>query len=219
MKTVELLTIREGGTGPCSPGFNTITDKTLSLDPYSRYAVTIIKIKDGYRLVTDEEKTKYSQNTKVMFYNYEAMRWQSVYPTPFWGAGSIYAIPRSGTLKSDPTPIEIAEEKVKEASVLLEQAKAELKQAKKGNKMENATVVHCKKEPFDVYIGRPSKWGNPFSIGKDGTREEVIDKYRNWIMEQPKLLNCVKELEGKILGCWCSPKECHGDVLAELANL
>ena len=42
-------------------------------------------------------------------------------------------------------------------------------------------VVHCKKEPYDIYIGRPSKWGNPFSIGKDGTREEVIEKYREWI--------------------------------------
>jgi hypothetical protein len=39
-------------------------------------------------------------------------------------------------------------------------------------------VVHCKREPYDVYIGRPSKWGNPFQIGRDGTRDEVIAKYR-----------------------------------------
>lgn len=43
-------------------------------------------------------------------------------------------------------------------------------------------VVHCKQRPYDVHIGRPSKWGNPFSIGKDGNRYQVIDKYREWIM-------------------------------------
>ena len=42
-------------------------------------------------------------------------------------------------------------------------------------------VVHCKKDSFDVYIRRPSKWGNPFSIGVDGTREEVIEKYRKYL--------------------------------------
>lgn len=77
-------------------------------------------------------------------------------------------------------------------------------------------VVHCKKEKFDVYIGRPSIWGNPFTIGKDGTREEVIQKYREWILTQPKLLNSLYLLKGKILGCWCKPEACHGDVLEEL---
>ena len=79
-------------------------------------------------------------------------------------------------------------------------------------------VVHCKKESYDVYIGRPSKWGNPFTIGKDGTREEVIQKYIDWLMDQPELLNSVNELRGKILGCWCHPNACHGDILAEIAN-
>ena len=74
-------------------------------------------------------------------------------------------------------------------------------------------IVHCKKEPYDVYIGRPSKWGNPFTIGKDGTREEVISKYEAYIMNRPDLLSQLKELQGKILGCWCSPKACHGDIL------
>lgn len=77
-------------------------------------------------------------------------------------------------------------------------------------------VVHCKKEPFDIYIGRPSMWGNPFEIGKDGTREEVITKYRNWILLMPNLLLQVYKLDGKILGCWCAPQACHGDVLLEL---
>ena len=77
-------------------------------------------------------------------------------------------------------------------------------------------IVHCKKEPFDVYIGRPSKWGNPFSIGIDGTREEVIEKYENWILSQPQLLSCLNELKDKVLGCWCSPRLCHGDILKKL---
>lgn len=79
-------------------------------------------------------------------------------------------------------------------------------------------VVHCKKEPFDVYIGRPSIWGNPFEIGPDGTRAEVIEKYRQWIQTQPELLSQISQLRGKVLGCWCSPQPCHGDILAELAQ-
>jgi hypothetical protein len=79
-------------------------------------------------------------------------------------------------------------------------------------------VVHCKKDKFDVYIGRPSKWGNPFAIGKDGTREQVIEKYRSWIPTQPELIAALPELKDKVLGCWCAPQACHGDVLAKLAN-
>jgi hypothetical protein len=79
-------------------------------------------------------------------------------------------------------------------------------------------VVHCKREKYDIYIGRPSIWGNPFEIGKDGTRDEVIAKYRAWIVEQPQLMAQIADLYGKTLGCWCSPKACHGDVLVELAT-
>jgi hypothetical protein len=80
-------------------------------------------------------------------------------------------------------------------------------------------VVHCKRERYDVYCGRPSKFGNPFRIGRDGTRLEVIEKYRDWIMKNPKLLYDVKrELRGKVLGCFCRPKACHCDVLVEIAN-
>jgi len=79
-------------------------------------------------------------------------------------------------------------------------------------------VVHCKKSKYDVYIGRPQKWGNPFTIGRDGTREQVIAKHRAWILQHPKLLNDLHELQGKVLGCWCSPSSCHGDTLAELAD-
>lgn len=78
-------------------------------------------------------------------------------------------------------------------------------------------VVHCKCEPFDVYIGRPSKWGNPFPIGL-GTRAQVVTAYREWIVKQPHLMADLQELKGKTLGCWCHPKLCHGDVLVELAE-
>lgn len=87
-------------------------------------------------------------------------------------------------------------------------------------------VVHCKKEPYDVYIGRGSKWGNPFSHNPRSqakyivaTREDAIQKYREWIMTQPELLASLHELKGKVLGCWCRPKSCHGDVLVELVEL
>jgi hypothetical protein len=79
-------------------------------------------------------------------------------------------------------------------------------------------VVHCKKSKYDVYIGRPSKWGNPFTIGEDGNRKEVIKKYRDYIINNKVLMESLPELKGKVLGCWCSPLPCHGDVLAELAN-
>lgn len=73
-------------------------------------------------------------------------------------------------------------------------------------------------DKYDIYIGRPSKWGNPFEIGKDGTREEVISKYKEWIKTQPALLKVLPELKGKRLACWCSPMACHGDILKELAD-
>ena len=79
-----------------------------------------------------------------------------------------------------------------------------------------AKVVHCKKDKYDVYIGRGSKWGNPFVIGKDGDRDEVIKKYEEMLLTNPSLLNDLHELKDKTLGCWCRPKKCHGDVLLNL---
>jgi hypothetical protein len=81
-------------------------------------------------------------------------------------------------------------------------------------------VVHCKKEAsYDVYIGRPSQWGNPFIIGVDGTREEVVLKYEEWLLSQPALvLKAKHELKDKVLGCWCAPLACHGDILAKIAD-
>ena len=83
---------------------------------------------------------------------------------------------------------------------------------------DNGKVVHCKRKPFDVYIGRPSKWGNPFVIGKDGTRDHVIAKYEAWLRTRPELTAALPELHGKVLGCWCSPLPCHGDVLVRLSS-
>ncbi len=84
-------------------------------------------------------------------------------------------------------------------------------------------VVHCKKEPYDIYIGRPSKWGNPFTHKAGttaqtvvGSREEAVEAYREWITTQPDLMAALPELRGKTLGCWCAPQVCHGDVLVDL---
>ncbi len=80
-------------------------------------------------------------------------------------------------------------------------------------------VVHNKKSPYDVYIGRPGPWGNPFMIGKDGTRKEVIQKYKAWFLNQPDLIKRArKELKDKILGCWCKPEACHGDIIVEIID-
>jgi hypothetical protein len=70
-----------------------------------------------------------------------------------------------------------------------------------------------------VYVGRPSKWGNPFKIGRDGTREEVVARYADWLdgMIFSGMLN-LDELQGRDLVCWCAPEICHADVLLELAN-
>jgi hypothetical protein len=84
--------------------------------------------------------------------------------------------------------------------------------------MTQTRVVHCKKEHYEIYIGRGGRWGNPFSIPKDGTREEVIKKYEEWISQQPELLADLPSLKGKVLGCWCKPQACHGDILAKLAE-
>lgn len=71
-----------------------------------------------------------------------------------------------------------------------------------------------------VYIGRPSKWGNPFVIGKDGTREEVIAKFEQYLFDSPELLAAVQEeLKGRDVMCFCAPHACHGDVLVRVANV
>jgi hypothetical protein len=92
-------------------------------------------------------------------------------------------------------------------------------------------VVHCKREPYDLYIGRGpgSVFGNPWVIGPDGSREEVIDRYETWLRtgrgfghpeatetRRRVILASLPELRGKTLGCWCAPQRCHGEVLLAL---
>jgi len=88
-------------------------------------------------------------------------------------------------------------------------------------------VVNLRKEKYDFYIGRGSPFGNPFVIGKDGTREEVIAKYENWLrkkISEPGILEPYsvwrKLLDDMpkniILGCYCKPKACHGDVIVKI---
>ena len=69
-----------------------------------------------------------------------------------------------------------------------------------------------------VYIGRPTKWGNPFVEGTDGTREEVIAKFRAHAIATGLWKDAMRELKGKHLVCWCAPLACHGDVLLAFAN-
>ncbi len=70
-----------------------------------------------------------------------------------------------------------------------------------------------------VFVGRPSPFGNPYVIGVHGSRKQVIELYKKWVLAQPNLVKMVKEeLRGKNLYCYCSPKPCHGDFLLWLAN-
>jgi hypothetical protein len=91
--------------------------------------------------------------------------------------------------------------------------------------MSITKVANLKNGPFDVYIGRPSKWGNPYSH-KEGTlaefkvlsRKEAIEKYEEYLLNNEELMSSLIELKGKTLGCWCHPKKCHGDILSKLVN-
>lgn len=98
-------------------------------------------------------------------------------------------------------------------------------------------VVHVKQHPFTHYIGRGwmpkvptgkqqplhTNLGNPFVITAAGpyvpaqTREDVIRLYEGWARSEPKVLERIRALpEDAVLGCWCKPHDCHGDVIAKL---
>lgn len=79
-------------------------------------------------------------------------------------------------------------------------------------------VVNKRREPFDVYIGRGSIWGNPFVIGRHGTREDVVRAYEQLLASSPDLIAQLPTLRGKRLGCFCAPLACHGDVLKKWAE-
>ena len=84
--------------------------------------------------------------------------------------------------------------------------------------MAKIEVMNKHYQEYDVYIGRGSKWGNPFKIGEDGDREEVIKKYEEYIRNKPELLQNLQELRNKRLGCFCAPRACHGDILVKLVE-
>ena len=86
--------------------------------------------------------------------------------------------------------------------------------------MGKTKIVHCKREPYDIYIGRGSVFGNPFPIGENGwTREDVIRLYKEWFYERlekmPTFKKKVLGLKGFTIGCWCKPKACHGDIIVK----
>jgi hypothetical protein len=100
--------------------------------------------------------------------------------------------------------------------------------------MSATTVVNIKGHRDDpgfadvVYVGRPMHRGgwqlagsplaNPFRLGPDGDRDEILAKYRDHLLGRDDLLALLPELRGRRLGCWCSPLSCHAEVIAELAD-
>lgn len=120
--------------------------------------------------------------------------------------------------------------------------------AARETKLINVKVVNLRKIGYDnlkewiddkennVYIGRKgivfinkqrfpttdSVFANPFKINESCTREQVVEQYeiyiRNKLKDDPSLMNTLKSMKGKTLGCWCSPELCHGNVLIKLIN-
>lgn len=81
-------------------------------------------------------------------------------------------------------------------------------------------VVNIKRtKKYDVYIGRGGDYGNPYKIGRDGTRDEVIERYKQWfyvrLSRDENFRDSIVALKGKTLGCYCKPEKCHGDVIVE----
>jgi hypothetical protein len=88
-------------------------------------------------------------------------------------------------------------------------------------------AVNLRKEAYDIFCGRGSKWGNPFTHlpleqtsaqFQVATREEAIEAYEDWFPTQPKLVRDVHKLKGLRLGCYCKPRSCHCDFLARKAD-
>ncbi|WP_122336095.1 DUF4326 domain-containing protein [Pseudomonas coronafaciens] len=78
-------------------------------------------------------------------------------------------------------------------------------------------------DSYDVYIGRGTLWGNPYQMGKEGTRDEVIAKFaydfeKRFLKLPEKFDENIEKLRGKTLGCHCKPAACHGDVIASYLN-
>ena len=85
-------------------------------------------------------------------------------------------------------------------------------------------VVNLYKEPYEVYIGRSGKgkdgyFGNPIKLLKGQTRGSTIEKYKDYFYNRletdEQFKRKIEELKGKVLGCFCKPNACHGDVIKE----
>jgi hypothetical protein len=79
------------------------------------------------------------------------------------------------------------------------------------------------KVPFTRYCGRGSNYGNPFShlenttaLYKVATRDEAIERYREWAESHVDIEKAYRELDGEVLACFCKPQRCHCDILIEL---
>jgi hypothetical protein len=82
--------------------------------------------------------------------------------------------------------------------------------------VSRTTIVNVKHKKCDVYCGRPHFLGNPFQVGRDGTRDDVIEKYEEWFkkkLTEKYFRDKVLSLKGKVLGCWCVPLRCHLEVV------
>lgn len=79
------------------------------------------------------------------------------------------------------------------------------------------TVVNIHHSDYDVYIGRPSKWGNPYRLGSSMSKAQAIALYEKYAREHFTETD-LAEIRGKRLGCFCAPASCHGDVLVRLAD-
>ncbi len=108
------------------------------------------------------------------------------------------------------TKKEIEKKEVLELQISIEKEKVD----------KTPRVVNIKSgEYYDVIVGRETIFGNPFISGIHGSRDEVIDKFEEYLLNNPELMNEVQlKLKGKVLACSCSPLRCHGDVLLKYAN-
>ncbi len=78
-------------------------------------------------------------------------------------------------------------------------------------------------DAYDTYIGRGTKWGNPYQIGQDGDRDEVIRKFaydfdRGFLKVFENFDKNISSIKGKVIACHCKPYACHGDVIAAYVN-
>jgi hypothetical protein len=76
-----------------------------------------------------------------------------------------------------------------------------------------------RRPPNTMFVARPSLLGNPYSVAEHG-RAEALRLYREWIMDQPELIEMLRrDMRGLSLACWCPPGvPCHADILLEIAN-